>query len=812
MRSRYSRFKNWLKSQLQRITPGTQATKGALLFLLVASITIYVVTSGISFVAMGSDPTLILLIIAIFLLVLLIAYVGYWLLTKILKIPKKVIITLSICLPLLIVSFSDETPIVFGFLCCFVLLGAAIFTLTKTGFKNLTVIKKVMAVAGLLIGISLLVAGSVGYFKRGVAVPEVINAANLNDKKTPLSLPSPATIGNFKVQKLTYGSGNDKHRDAFGTDVTLITDPVNGVAFLDHWEGLSGWYREQYWGFDDTELPLNGYVWYPEGEGPFPLVLIVHGNHIYQDYSDTGYAYLGELLASRGYIVASVDQNFINGSWADIAGGLDDENDARGWLLLEHLRQWQDWNADPESPFYEKVDTCNLGLIGHSRGGEAVAHASFLNTLSQYPDDATISLNYNYEIKAIAAIAPVDGQYQSGDTRTPLKNTNYFVLHGSQDADVTSFMGAKQYERITYDTNDYYFKSGLYIQGANHGQFNTSWGDNDVGTSLIGLLNRKQLLEGEEQREIAKVYLSAFLDTTLKENDAYLPLFADARVGKEWLPETIYLNQFEDTTTQLIANFDEDLDVTTTTVETDITTENLTVWREQEIKMNSGKKGTRGLYLGWHYDTEDDDSVAVEDWLIATYTLQVPFEQFALDSTKTLVVSIAKSTESTDPKSGGKWVENENDSDNNRNEDENRDEDQEEDESDPDSDQEKEEDDEQDDDEPELPLDFTIVVTDSQGEKVSFLLSEFSGVQREIPVILWKSEALFGDSDSENVFQRFAFPIEKWSIKNPKFNVAQLHAIQLRFDQTPQGAIMVDNIGFSTDFKYLKTTNKEALK
>ena len=54
----------------------------------------------------------------------------------------------------------------------------------------------------------------------------------------------------------------------------------------------------------------------PEGEGPFPLTLIVHGNHNMIDYSDEGYGYLGNLLASRGIIVVSVDQNFINGHWS----------------------------------------------------------------------------------------------------------------------------------------------------------------------------------------------------------------------------------------------------------------------------------------------------------------------------------------------------------------------------------------------------------------------------------------------------------------------------------------------------------------
>ena len=81
--------------------------------------------------------------------------------------------------------------------------------------------------------------------------------------------------------------------------------------------------RQWYWGFDRTAFPLNAQVWFPEGEGPFPLVLTVHGNHDMADYSEFGYAYLGDLLASRGYIFVSVDvfdhhafafnENFLSG-------------------------------------------------------------------------------------------------------------------------------------------------------------------------------------------------------------------------------------------------------------------------------------------------------------------------------------------------------------------------------------------------------------------------------------------------------------------------------------------------------------------
>ena len=129
--------------------------------------------------------------------------------------------------------------------------------------------------------------------------------------------------------------------------VTLRTPTVDGSK-LASVPGPAGKEREKYWGFGFNKMPVNGRVWYPEGEGPFPLVLIVHGNHNMREFSDPGYAYLGELLASRGFILVSVDENFLN-------GGIRGENDARGWMLLQHLRQWRRFNDSTGSPFAGKV-------------------------------------------------------------------------------------------------------------------------------------------------------------------------------------------------------------------------------------------------------------------------------------------------------------------------------------------------------------------------------------------------------------------------------------------------------------------------
>jgi dienelactone hydrolase len=385
---------------------------------------------------------------------------------------------------------------------------------------------------------------------------------------------------------------------------------VNGSALLIGWSDL----RRAYWGFGPEALPLNGRVWYPVGDGPFPLVLVVHGNHAMEEFSDTGYDYLGNLLASRGFIVASVDENFLNYSLAaDLLTftALQNENGTRAWLLLEHLAAWRTWNQTPGNPFFGKVDLDSVALIGHSRGGEAVAIAAAFNRLPFDPDDATVAFNYGFGIRSVIAIAPIDKQYQPAGRPTPLRDVNYLVLHGSHDMQAPMFFGAEQYERVQFSGDQFTFKAGLYIYGANHGQFNTVWGRQDNPLPAGWLYNTRQLLPADQQAQIAKVYIAGFLEATLHDQLGYLPLFRDHRSAPDWLPDTIMLHQYMDTSTRLVATF-EDLDVSATTPPGGhVEGQNLTVWRQGTVltRINAlpwaharGPRGVPGVGrtgLGW---------------------------------------------------------------------------------------------------------------------------------------------------------------------------------------------------------------------
>ena len=163
-------------------------------------------------------------------------------------------------------------------------------------------------------------------------------------------------------------------------------------------------------------------------------------------------------------------------------------------------------------------------------------------------------------------------------------------------------MGSRQWDHVRYTQPGPWFKAEIYAYRANHGQFNTVWGRSDAGDGpLSWFLNLKPLMPGEEQRRISKTYISAFLEATLHDRREYIPLFQDWRVARGWLPDTLYVNRYQDSSYVPLAGFQEDADITTTTAPGGrIAGENLSIWREGRIPWRQGDRDYNGVFLGWN--------------------------------------------------------------------------------------------------------------------------------------------------------------------------------------------------------------------
>ena len=599
-----------------------------------------------------------------------------------------------------------------------------------------------------------------------------------------LDHPNPALPGPHDVLTLYYGSGTDKNRAEYRDSVAIVTEPVDASKLVSL--GGSAKSRNEYWGFPPDSFPINARVWYPDDPGPHPLVLVVHGNHNMRDFSDPGYDWLGELLASRGYILASVDMNFIN-------GGIRAENDGRGWLLLKHLQAWRRFADDPENPFHGRVDLGNIGLIGHSRGGEAVALAAAFNRLTRYPDDAALEFDFDFDIKAVIAIAPVDGQYLPAQQRAPVTDVNYLVFHGSHDGDVTSFHGLRQFNRVGFTGGSDRFKSAVYVYRANHGQWNTVWGAHDNGPRSPRILELGGLLPPEDQREFGRVFVSSFLDITLKGDDRYRPIFRDHRVAGDWLPKTMYITRFMDSSFRPLADFEEDIDVTTGSVAgVTLQGDEFSTWREGRLDLRSANRTStsssqlnQALWLGWNNSYRGSDEPAPP----AVFTFTLPdglAGEWAVGPETTLEMHIGGLDDEPGPR---KNPDDEEEGEGDEGEAGGAEEEAEE-----------ERGDEDPEDEEKPPLDLTVAVVDADGDTARVRLTDYGPLRRPLTIRVLRRRDLEDDRFAnpwELVLQHFSIPLADFAAENAAFNPATMREIALVFDHSGAGTVVVDDVGLA---------------
>jgi hypothetical protein len=786
MRNFIAKLKHFFQSAWKKFSkkflPGKKAGYGATIGIFVG---FALATLMVTFSYLSSLGWIVIIVMSLGLLAA--SFGTAWLSVKLLRllnlIPFWLMVALLVGWPVLMMYFHTKMPatlLIFIVIVTFSAMTGGALWLIRTKWKKSKTFNRGLIVGNLLLGLAGIIAFMVWMFYPGKMVEMPANASMSEQVILPpqLTIENPATPGQFKVNYLTYANGTDRHRKEFGEDAGLITETVDGSNFLE-WDGFGNKLRTKYFGFDHKKLPLNARVWYPEGNGPFPLVLIVHGNHLAQDFSDPGYEYLGELLASRGYIFASVDENFLNGSYTNIFSGLNNENDARAWMLLKHLEVWRDWNNEPEHFFHGKVDMDNIALIGHSRGGEAVGHAALFNRLPFYPDNALETFDFNFNIRSIIAIAPVDGQYQPANIRTPLTDINYFTLQGSHDADLTSYQAMRQYNRIGFSEGFDGFKAGLYIFFANHGQFNSVWGNKDFGPPRINYFNLKQLISERDQQKIAQVYISGFLEATLGQNREYRSMFMDHRTARNWLPETIYLNQYEQSGTQFVTEFTEDLDLSTASLPGSfIEAYDMSIWKEKKLPLNWGDYDDRGVILGWNF--KDNDT------LQPCYNITWQPGEIATNSNSILVFSMADTGDKADPPPVKDDDENdENDNKNGKNNSGNE------------KDEETKEETEGEDDKPEM-IDFTIQLTDVSGNICRFPLSKCSPLQPLLKRKMTKMSFMQTSGETESIQQFLYFPLNELDCTMQEFDIENIAGISFIFDRTPTGVIAVSNIGFIT--------------
>lgn len=186
-------------------------------------------------------------------------------------------------------------------------------------------------------------------------------------------------------------------------------------------------------------LDMYGFINIPPGDGPFPVVVMLHGYVEPEEYTTLGYTTrYADAMTEAGYLVVHPNlRGYAPSATAENTLGIGDTIDVMNLLSL--LR-----NQAGTSGFLQKADMDHLGLWGHSMGGGIVMRALILDpgidaallyasinadeeiNLNHFEDDGRGIMGVSMPIGALERISPL-GQLDS--ISAPVS-----IYHGEADA------------------------------------------------------------------------------------------------------------------------------------------------------------------------------------------------------------------------------------------------------------------------------------------------------------------------------------------------------------------------------------------
>ena len=318
----------------------------------------------------------------------------------------------------------------------------------------------------------------------------------------------------------------------------------------------------------------QGRIYLPNGRGRHPLVIFMHGRHgtCYnlgtlqsanvwpcpagdgEIDSYAGYDGAGEALASHGFVVVSIGANAINANDNQLSP--DDGAAARGQEFLDTLSWLQKADQDRPVSFFDAqtnqtvtldqaltagqaaasqtgevtaatlvgtMDFNDIGIMGHSRGGEGAATAVSLNAGLAHP----------WAIKSVFELAPIDF------TRDTVPDIPEATLLPYCDGDVSDQQGEHFYADSKNAFADNVLRSDIWVMGTDHDFYNQDWTPPTPGSSDDWTAGRQSATDpvcGEQatgtsrltpadQYQVGAAYVSGWFELTLGGQHQFLPMF-----------------------------------------------------------------------------------------------------------------------------------------------------------------------------------------------------------------------------------------------------------------------------------------------
>lgn len=314
-------------------------------------------------------------------------------------------------------------------------------------------------------------------------------------------------------------------------------------------------------------------------QADYPMIVIVHGNgHLF-----TNYDFLLDHFAKNGFIAASIDCRFLQGGFlVQDMHGL-----GRAETLFKHLEVLK-------FKFGAKVQN-NIGLMGHSRGGEAVVKAARLNQQN--------GLGHNFS--GVISLAPTD-QY-GHESLTGAWSKPYFMMYGSRDGDVSGAIYVSGYTipqtgLAIWDRSSSPEKTTQFVYKATHNGFindNHDSGDPDV-------------LDPTILKKVTQAYMNAYFRMKLKNEGAQW----NGMFTGEWKPASViatgieFYMQYMLSGSRTVDNFDGAINWQASTIGGTVTATGLPVNPEEgvlHIIDTHSPHDSQGMKIRWDSNTDKLD-------------------------------------------------------------------------------------------------------------------------------------------------------------------------------------------------------------
>lgn len=293
----------------------------------------------------------------------------------------------------------------------------------------------------------------------GVGYDVVIDADNSGTLTPPDYIDGPGREGGFyKIRDLTTANAATAV-----TQVNLVSIPAGRTT--------PGYESERWY------YPSN-----IAARGRIPLVIISHGN----GHNYAWYDYLGQHLASYGYIVISHANNTPPGI------------PTAAQTLIDHTNTIIDLQAVLGGGVLNgHIDGSRLVWIGHSRGGEGVAYGYNRLSAGLIPPTGGFPLVFSAnDVRIVSSIAPTD--FMGTGLSDPMK-VDYHLIYGAADGDVSGVPYSDLADSFNVYERAAARRNATYVHGADHNDFNCCGFNDFVGCpgTDIGPANAQAVAKAE---------------------------------------------------------------------------------------------------------------------------------------------------------------------------------------------------------------------------------------------------------------------------------------------------------------------------